>query len=164
MGAATKYAGHQSLGRDFTQVIGAANTNGGERCLHAISLLVHITDRAGDGAEASLDETHRGAVLLPIGSLETVVADLEDGVGLERNDGTVGQPQLGIAVGAGGDGIAHEDIGTARQGTGCPVQGGRDLASDLHHEADTAFLGCLSGGHHEQQCQTDILEIAEQGL
>ncbi len=124
LSAATEHARHETLRGDFAEVVGAADADGGKRGLHAVGLLVHITDGAGDGAEAALDQAHGGAVLLTIGCLETVVADFEDGVGLECDDGAVGETQLRVAVSARGDAVAHEDIGAPRQGPACAIQGG----------------------------------------
>ena len=159
MCAPTEYASHQALRGNLAQVIGATNTNGREGRFYSVSLLVGVSNGARDGAKAPLNQSHGGAVFLSGSCLETVVTDLENGVGFQGDDGIVLKAQLRVAIGAGGNRVANEYFRTSGQFPCRPVGSRSDLAGDLDDEPDPGVLCRVTGNGAKSQARGKAHEV-----
>jgi len=134
-GAAPEHACHKASRGNFADMVCAPDANGREGGFHAIGFLVHIPNGAGNGAKAALNQAHCGAVFLSRSRLIAVVADFEDGVCLQGNDGVISEAQLHIAVGTRCNRVTHKNVSSARQWTSGPVCSGSDLPCHFHYNS-----------------------------
>jgi hypothetical protein len=149
--APAEYARHQASGRNLPEVIRAANTDGRKRCFDSIGFLVGVADRPCNGAKAALNKAHCGTVFLAGSRLEAVVADLEDRICFQGNDGIVSQTQLRIPVGAGSNGVAHVEIDAASQRPCRSIRCGCHLACYLDYFANNRLFRRVTDKRAEQQ-------------
>ena len=134
----------------------AADTNAGHRCFHFISRFIALTDRAGQGTEATFNQLHQHLAIIVSAISLAIRFDVQCGVFFQCHHAFVDKANLYPALVTGGDGVRGIDrISSLQQPAFTGGVAGVDVAAGHNHPTGnlrgTDYCAAESQQHYKEK-------------